>query len=391
MSKKDYYDSDTFCILPWVHMCVRPDEALKPCCRYQAKGDPVGVNLDSLSQNGIKEMDNEYLTKLRQDMLDGIKRTECQKCFIQEENTGILRDRTSTRLFLNERFFPFFKDEYTNKFDKVRYIEMSVDNICNLQCKMCDSKFSSKLQNRDKFLGEEVFKKLEPSFTKFDNIDLSELCYVKILGGEPFITPNFIKFIEYLEHRSNPSNIVIEIASNATALPSESLLNKLNKFKHLFINVSLDAFDKTNDYQRFGSHYLDTFKNAQIYEKIFNSVQVSFHSTISLLTANSLANTLDVLINENKYHVSVDFVRYPPYLSLLNAPEDYIQWVLDKNKHNSTAYKLLNTFVKNSKYNPKIWNEFIEVNNKLDDFYKTSINDYNPELVDFLKEHNYGL
>ena len=50
---------------------------------------------------------------------------------------------------------------YTNKFDKVRYIEMSVDNVCNLECKMCDSKFSSKLQLRDKYLGNTTHKKLE--------------------------------------------------------------------------------------------------------------------------------------------------------------------------------------------------------------------------------------
>jgi len=391
MSAEDYKTSDTFCILPWIHLCVRPDEKLKPCCRYQAVDDPVNVSLNSLKENGISEMDNAYLSQLRQDMLDGVKRPECTKCFVQEENTGVLTDRTSLRLFLNKRFERFIKDEYTNKFDKIRYIEMSVDNICNLQCKMCDSKFSSKLQLRDKFLGEEVHKKLEPNFSNFDTLDLSGLVYIKLLGGEPFISPNFIKFLEYIEERSDPSKIKLEIATNGTSIPSKKIIRKLNKYAMLFLNVSLDTYDKSNDYQRFGSTYIETFNNAEEYKKLFKNVHVSFHSTISLLTANTLADSLNFLIKEKNYHVSVDFVRYPRYLSLLYAPESYIEFVLDKNKNNTTASKIIHTFIKSGKYNEKHWSEFLYTTKKLDGFYNTSIKDYNPELVAYLEENGHGI
>ena len=154
MSANDYKNSDTFCILPWNHLCVRPDETLKPCCRYLAVNDavdnPVNVNLNDLQQNGIAAMNNDYLKKLRQDLLDGVKRVECTKCYQQEDATKGLSDRTSLRLFHMRGFDPYIKENYTNEFDQVRYIEMSFDNICNLQCRMCDSKFSSKLQKSPK-------------------------------------------------------------------------------------------------------------------------------------------------------------------------------------------------------------------------------------------------
>tara|TARA_R110000796_G_scaffold232594_1_gene350997 strand:+ start:376 stop:1533 length:1158 start_codon:yes stop_codon:yes gene_type:complete len=383
--------SNTWCALPWIHACVRPDNVLKPCCRFQVEDTrDLKVNLDSIQEHGSDAMNEPYWTQLRKDMLDGVPRNECRKCYKQEE-ANELTDRSSMRIFLNKRFSSVItKEDCNDEFNSVRYIEMSIDNICNLQCKMCDSKFSSKLQLRDKFLGNTVHKKLEPNFKKFDNVDLSKLVYVKLLGGEPFMTPNFIKFIDYLLERVDPNNVSIEIATNGTITPSAEIIEKLNEFKMLYINVSLDSMDASNDYQRMGGSYVTTFDNTQLYGHIFKNVHVSIHSVVSILNANSLANTLNILIGQHNYHVSVDFVRDPEHLSLLYAPKTYTDWVLEKNKNNLTALTLINTFIKSRTYNETYWKQFIETTKSLDVFYNKNIKDYNPELVEYLKENNYG-
>jgi organic radical activating enzyme len=379
--------SDTWCALPWIHMCVRPNNSLKPCCRFQVDDTRnLKVNLESIEEHGIDAMNDSYWTQLRKDMLDGTRRSECQKCYKQEE-TSELTDRTSMRLFLNNRFSSIItKDDCEEQFDSLRYIEMSIDNICNLQCKMCDSMFSSKLQLRDKFLGYPVHKKLEPNFKKFDNTDLSKLVYVKLLGGEPFMTPNFIKFIDYLLERVDPNNVSIEIATNGTVIPSKEVIEKLNRFKMLYINVSLDSMDLSNDYQRYGSSYITTFDNTKLYETIFKNTYVSIHSVISILNANTLANTLDVLIGQHNYHVSVDFVRDPKHLSLLHAPTDFVNKILEINSSNNTAYKLISTFVKSAKYNKEIWQELLNSISTLDNFYNTNLKDYNMFLYNYINK-----
>lgn len=378
--------NDTWCVLPWIHQCVRPDNSLKPCCRFQNTRDEtrIDITLDQLEQQGLSVMEDPNMVLLRQNMLNGIKSPGCTKCYDQEGDGTA----TSLRTYINGRFSHVSKDACTAQFEKLRYIEMSIDNICNLQCKMCDSKFSTRLMNRDEFLGEEVFKKLEPNFRKFNNTDLSNLELVKILGGEPFMTPNFVKFIDYLIERSDPTQITIEIATNGTVIPSYAVIEKLNKFKMLDIHVSLDAFDRSNDYQRYGSSYIDTFNNTKMYETIFQNVQTSFHTVVSLLNANTLANTVDVLTNQHGYHMSVDFVRYPYYLSLLYAPTDYVQWVLDKNKTNNTAHKLISTFLNVNSYNEKHWQDFLYYTKKLDGYYNTRLEDYNVELHNFLNTWN---
>jgi organic radical activating enzyme len=379
--------SDTWCALPWIHMCVRPNNSLKPCCRFQVDDTRnLKVNLESIEEHGIDAMNDSYWTQLRKDMLDGTRRSECQKCYKQEE-TSELTDRTSMRLFLNNRFSSIItKDDCEEQFDSLRYIEMSIDNICNLQCKMCTSMFSSKLQLRDKFLGYTVHKKLEPNFKKFDNTDLSKLVYVKLLGGEPFMTPNFIKFIDYLLERVNPNNVSIEIATNGTVIPSKEVIEKLNRFKMLYINVSLDSMDLSNDYQRYGSSYITTFDNTKLYETIFKNTHVSIHSVISILNANTLANTLDVLIGQHNYHVSVDFVRDPEHLSLLHAPTDFVNKILEINSSNNTAYKLISKFVKSAKYNKEIWQELLNSISTLDNFYNTNLKDYNMFLYNYINK-----
>ena len=178
--------TDTWCVLPWIHQCVRPDNSLKPCCRFQNPKDDtrIDITLDDLDAQGIAVMNTANLTTLRSNMLAGIKSPGCTKCYDQEGTDNA----SSLRTYINNRFPNIQQEHCTAQFDKLRYIEMSIDNICNLQCKMCDSKFSTKLINRDRFLGEEVHKKLEPNFRKYDNTDLSNLELVKVLGGEPFMT-----------------------------------------------------------------------------------------------------------------------------------------------------------------------------------------------------------
>lgn len=384
--------TDTWCVLPWVHMCVRTNNTLKPCCRYMSKSptDELNTSLDDVFNLGVAALNDNTSVVIREKMLAGKKLSGCKKCYSQEEHSD-LTDRQSLRQVMNSRFSDIKKEKCTTDFQTLRYIEMSVDNICNLQCKMCNSMFSSRLINRDKVLGNTVHKKLEPNFHKFDNVDLTHLDVVKILGGEPFITPNFEKFIDYLIDRSIPENITLDIATNGTVIPSTSVIAKLNKFKRINAFVSLDSYSTSNDYQRYGSSYQQVFDNAVVYGKIFENIFVTFHAAVTILTANDLANTLNVLIKKHNYHVSVDFVRDPTYLSLLYAPQSYIDWVLDINKTNNTAYRLIETHVKTAKFSDNEWREFINNIEILDTYYNTKLEDYNVELARYLHNEKYRI
>lgn len=382
-------DNNVWCVLPWTHLCIRTDNTLKPCCRFQSNNpsNEFKETLDDIAVNGTNAMNSDFFKNIRQKMINGEPLDGCIKCYSEEKRPN--SQRLSMRQTYNEELSHLVSQTKLD-FEKVRYIEMSIDNICNLQCKMCDSKFSSKLQNRDKFLGNIVHKKLEPNFEKLNSLDLSNLERVKILGGEPFITPNFEKFLDFLYRKSNPSIITLDIVTNATTMPSKSVIKKLENFKSIWIKVSLDAYDKANDYQRFGSNYLKTFENATFYKDYLKNSFVSFHVTTSVLTANTLHKTIDYLRSKN-FSCSVDFVRDPPHMSLLNAPDLFVEWILEKNKSNKDAFALLNNFLKEYRYNKVEWANFLNITKKLDNYYNVSLKNYNEDLFNFLdKNYHYG-
>ncbi len=373
--------TDVWCSLPWTHICVRPDDTLKPCCRYQySPGDTQhSVGLDSIANSGATALNTDYLNTLRKDLLTGIPRTECKKCYVEEKNY-----RPSLRNNMNA-VIDLKQSECDAQFNSVQYLELSIDNICNLQCKMCDSKFSSRLVGRDRFLGNPVHKKLEPNYEKLRNLNLSKLTRIKLLGGEPFITPNFEQFLDFISSHVDVKQVYLDINTNATAIPSADIIYKLNQFGFLEFNVSLDSYSLSNNYQRWGSDYLQVFSNVKQYENLFDKKYIAYHSTISMLTANNLAHTVNILHDLHGYHISIDFVRSPEFLCMLYAPSNYIDWVLTANKSNSVAYSVTSNFLKDAVYDPVIWQEFINTTRKLDEYYNTKLADYNPELAAFLE------
>jgi len=369
--------TNTWCVLPWVHLCVRPNEQIKPCCRFQydegaAESAP---NLDNFDPN------NEYWTQLRQDMLDGTPRTECRKCYEQESVLQGHKRNQSLRHWMNSLFEDIGPDDCGSDFRNMEYIEMSIDNLCNFECRMCDSKFSSKLQTRDQSMGWRVHKKLEPDFTKFDRYDISNLRYIKLLGGEPLISPNFTPFLSYIKERgASYENIRLQISTNGSRPISDKLLKILNCFRFVEINVSLDAYDSINDYQRIGGYYEMVYKNALWYQENIVNSHVNFHTVVSVYTASKLGKTLEFLVDENEHDVSVDWVRDPLWQSLLIAPPAFVDWVLEQNQDHEFASKLIKNFVKNSEYDKRAWKNLLNNTERLDKYHNRYLNKYDPAL-----------
>lgn len=381
--------SNTFCILPWTHVCVSTAGHVIPCCRYQAP--KPNVSLDMLNDKGIQVLNTEDYKQIRTKMLKGEKIDQCKKCYFEEENNIY-----SYRNYSNDIFSKQDQIIDTVNFKQIRYIEISLDNICNLQCRMCSSRFSSKLNPRDQKLTQydwnkhfyKVYKKLEVDYSFLDKEDLSELKEIKLLGGEPFMSPNLLKFLDFIIHRSNPQNITLFIASNGTHIPNQDILEKFKYFKTIKIIVSLDSFSKANDYQRYGSSYLEIWNNIKTYIELIPNLELGTHSVISLYNANKLDVTINHLESNNVYH-RLDFVRNQE-MSLEGAPEDYRLWLLEQNKGSQRAQDYIKNIISKCETNEKMWEMFLKNTKILDQYYNISLKDYNEELYYFLNtRYNY--
>ena len=86
MGKKEDYGvpTDTFCILPWIHLHTTPTGQAAPCCISNSCADNIGVgnsNTDSLEEI----VNSPKMKKLRVDMINGVKNEECTNCHRHDE------------------------------------------------------------------------------------------------------------------------------------------------------------------------------------------------------------------------------------------------------------------------------------------------------------------
>ena len=205
----------------------------------------------------------------------------------------------------------FDKYEYDDefKFDpdyKVRYLDVRNNNLCNFECSICNSYYSSKWAQR---LNEnQQFKK-----TNFD-VDLSNVDYIYFAGGEPFLNPTHFEVIDRVP---NKENVKLLYSSNLTYI--DKIHEYASSFKHVQINASLDAVGEYGEQIRKGLNWEKFKKNIETLTKIEN-VRLVISPTISLLNVLELNKIYDFAKSYN-LHVDPVVLTGPDYLRVSTLPQ----------------------------------------------------------------------
>lgn len=212
------------------------------------------------------------------------------------------------------------------------------------------------------------------------DVDWSELRSVKLLGGEPMMSPNFLDFLYFLDMRSDISKISLEVVSNCSKTMTEEIAEILNQFRFIRLSGSFDSTPKLNEYQRIGSKWHEGLNNFIEYGEMLQNRRMIIHQTFTVLNINKLDESLK-LYEPHCDSISWSYDEY--YLSFLCAPDWFEEWVLTTNSNE----KLKNVFKKRIHDDEK-WRKVMRTIYALDDFYGTSIEEANPELGKILRIQN---
>ena len=388
-------DNGVICMLAWNHMAVSMKNVARPCCRFT-----VGNDEDHIEEDATKPFNDKYLW-LRKNMLNGVKTKECSLCYAEGNE--------SMRWAANNVHFKLENVTLTEDFDRLRSIELSLDNLCNLQCKMCDSLFSSQLYYRDDFLlNEKGMRGRQPTkipkkrieYLKELNVDWQHLEKIKILGGEPFFSPNFPKLIDWLIEKCKVENVLLEIITNTTKRLDDVMVEKLNRFRKIILTGSIDGCNAYNEYQRWGSPGWE--ESIEIYEEYLSQLKNiergHIHSTYSTLNLNGFADDMDYFAkNHPTWSVSFKMVESGEYCPHY-GPEWYENWILDEwnSKERLPAAQVKIDRAKTILERNRIvaekkeyaWFLFLKKTHLLDtEYYNSKLEDYNPALVQALNEN----
>lgn len=239
-----------------------------PCCFYSKK-TPL---LDTLKFNQAHKYASSATDWL----------PECATCR-QMESTGVNR--------LSPRLVSFSKvPEDTTNGDCVA-LELSFDTKCNAACLSCGvycsttwGKYNQK-HNINKF---GPTNKSADYFLKqlIEQVDLTKLRDIFILGGEPFYSDSHINLLNYLhEHHPALDKVTLRYQTNGSITPNSKVIALWNLFKLVEIGLSVDGVGDRFNYLRWP---LKWHRVESTVRNLLNLTNVNFNINATISPLNIL-------------------------------------------------------------------------------------------------------
>ena len=386
-----------------MHLAVstHPDGFITmPCCRFRLGSDSE-YRKHKFQQPEQAVSKNGYFEDIRKKMLAGKKLHGCQKCWREEEHKGY-----SYRTLMFDRL-KIDQIDTESEFD-LKYLEIFFSNLCNLSCRMCDIMQSSQWANLynnafipegitdnqvvpEEYLDENGRAKTTPvsfDLKLLDKLDLSNLIEVKILGGEPMITPDHLVFLERLMKDSKqPNKIKLVYHTNATKRPPQQVIDYWKQMEKIEIVCSIDGYGEVNEYQRIGSNFEVIEQNIDWYKSLDANIELRIHSTISMLNIWKIDELVKWSKTATTENISFDFVQRPSYLDVTIMPDDAkekcVQVIKSAENLQPSQKQFILAYLNSKSYNIEHWKEFWNRMTAIDKYTKQSLKKVAPQLEEF--------
>ena len=338
---------------PFTGLATREDGAVKVCCRSH----PIGFIQDASLEY---HWNSEVMTRIRRQVLIGERPPECAPCFaLEDQGVESLRQRhiagviPESRITLYPNAVSNMRHDFTMPFE-IPTIEIKMNNLCNLKCRMCNPMDSTSwndwdtiethYKKEDNFLVQKIIDlnlKNNPFLDSFvDNPNWWEsfeklLPYfrrVEFAGGEPLMDPTHYKILDMLAPYGD--SIEIKYATNLTMLgkSNRTVWQYWPKFKSVAVNVSIDGIGNSYEYIR---------GNASWAELVNNIKQIQTIPNVSRIVGAVAVQVSNVLILDKMIELFLDELGIVFYTNMVNYPNVLSAQVLPTSLKNIAIKRLL--------------------------------------------------
>lgn len=347
--------SSSFCVAKWKQVTIHLHTGQTHSCHHPGTHT---VPLSELVDNPSALHNTNYKKMLRKMMLNGQRPSECQYCWnIEDLGEGFISDR---HIKSNDFWAEPHIDEIANlPWDAniaPSYVEVSFSHTCNFKCLYCYPHISSSWQAEiEKFGHIELdrplhliswwkAKGLEPradtdnpyveAFWRWLPDLYPSLKVLRVTGGEPLLSENTYKLLEYIEAKPHP-DLDLAINSNLGVHPrfveklSLNIKKARNNVKSIRIYTSVDSWGPQAEYIRTGLD-LEVFeKNIETLFAEIPDLKITFMCTFNLLSYFNFQELLHKILELKKKHspngaevyLDISYLRHPEFLSLLLASD----------------------------------------------------------------------
>lgn len=346
--------SPSFCAAKWLQVTMHLQNGQTHSCHHPKTHL---VPLTELKTNKTALHNTKFKKTIRKQMQSGQRPKECQYCW-NMENLGphIFSDR---HIKSNDSWASPSLEQISNlPWDanvSPTYVEVSFSNTCNFKCAYCmphiSSKWMSEIQeygpyptylkyNSLKYIKKDGFMPLPAdvenpyveAFWKWWPELYPSLKVFRITGGEPLLSPNTFKVLDYIIENPNPN---LDLAINSNMGVPESLVEKFSKkiqtiierkaVRHVQVYTSVDTWGRQAEYIRHGLD-LELFKrNLDLHFSINKNVPVTIMCAFNILSIFNFQELLDFISAKRtigqKIMLDISYVRFPLFLDCRLLPD----------------------------------------------------------------------
>lgn len=414
--------SCSFCTAKWLQTTLYLQNGFNHSCHHPS---PHKIPVEEVEKDPAALSNSNHKKAIRKQMLEGVRPSECDYCWrIEDLDNEYFSDRhyKTSDYWAWDRFDEIAK---SNPSDNVNpsYLEVSFSNVCNFKCAYCSPEVSSKWLEEIKQWGPypttqsnhnlEWLKKVgrypykhsddNPyvnAFWKWFPDILPTLKVFRITGGEPLMSKDIWKIFDYLRNNPQPS---LELAINSNLCVETKLFDRFieeiqtldNCVKKIDIYTSLESVGEQAEYVRFGLKFDQWCSNVKtILSKTTHDVLIM--TTVNALSVSTMVDFLELIMEfrrefntsfeKNRIPISVNYLRWPPYLDARILPKD-MKLILADNIYNKAEN--CTKYFSQDKY-ARIYLEELDQIKRFCD-YLLQEEDYTQQrtdFVDFIREYD---
>ena len=375
--------SASFCGAKWYNATIWLGSGMTTSCHHPLSHK---IDLEEIKTNPSAIHNTRQKKEQRRQMQCGERPAGCEYCWkIEDIGTDAISDRVyKSKIYTDEHLQYAYDTDYKENIN-LKTLEIAFDRTCNFACTYCNPAFSSTWANNIKQKGPytgmitdgrnhfthphdsaEPYKKDETNpyveaFYKWWETDLHKtLDELRITGGEPMMSPNLWRLLDWIETQGDKMNPNMRIAINSNLGAKQSIIDKfktkLKNFKNFHLYTSCEATFKQAEYIRDGLEYGEWF--SRVLHMMVDKVPTEIHNmaTINALCLETLPEFLEKIVwfkNASRVYgptinYTLNILRFPSFQSPLVLPDDL------RNKFKGDLEKFLT--------NNKKWLEGMEVN-----------------------------
>lgn len=346
--------SPSFCSAKWLQVTLHLQNGQTHSCHHPKTHR---VPIDELETNSTALHNTKFKKNVRREMQSGKRPQECQYCWNMEDlGPHIHSDR---HIKSNDSWAaPSLEEISKLPWDAditPTYVEVSFSNTCNFKCAYCLPHISSKWMSEIQQYGP------YPTYLKHNNLkhvaksglmplpSEDENPYIeafwkwwpelyptlkvfRITGGEPLLSPNTFRVLDYIIENPNPS---LDLAINSNMGVPASLIEKFEKkikiimenkaVRHVQVYTSIDTWGRQAEYIRNGLD-LELFKkNLDLHFSINKNVPVTIMCAFNILSVFNFQELIDFVsikrAEGQKILLDISYVHHPLFLDCRLLPD----------------------------------------------------------------------